>query len=328
MQQKPPFDLNDFRPPRVPRQWFRLGIPIFLVLILLGTSVYTIGPEEVGVVLRFGKFVRTEGPGLNFKLPFGVETYERVAVQRQLKEEFGFRTVQANARNQFARAGSLEESLMLTGDLNAAEVKWIAQYRIKDPFKYLFRVRNPADTFRDLNEAIMREIIGDRTINEVITIGRKEIEDAVKLKLQDACDQYELGINVDQLVLQDVDPPTEVRQAFNEVNQAQQEKEKLINQAQADYNKIIPKARGEAERTIEEAKGYAIERVNNARGDVARFNALFLEYQKAKEVTRQRIYLETLNNVLPKIGRKLITDDQASGILPLFNLQQQGGQQK
>ncbi len=327
MQQKPPFDLNDFRPPRIPKGWIRLGIPIFVVLLFLGTTVYTIDTEEVGVVLRFGEYVRTEDPGLNFRLPFGIETYERVAVQRQAKEEFGFRTVRSEVRTQFSRAGLLEESLMLTGDLNAAEVKWIAQYRIKDPFQFLFRVRNPEDTFRDLNEAIMREVIGDRTINEVITIGRKEIEDAVKVKLQDACDQYELGINVDQLVLQDVDPPKEVRQAFNEVNQAQQEKEKLINQAQAEYNKIIPKARGDSARVIEEANGYAVERVNNAKGDVARFNALFREYQKAKDVTRERIYLETLNKVLPKVGRKLITDDEASGILPLFNLQQ-GGQNK
>jgi len=209
---------------------------------------------------------------------------------------------------------------MLTGDLNAAEVEWIVQFRIKDPYKFLFRVRNPIQTFRDMNEAVMREVVGDRTVNEVLTIGRQEIADVVEQKLQKLADQYETGIKVDQVVLQDVTPPDPVKPAFNEVNEAQQEKEKLINQAWAEYNRVIPKARGEAQRKIEEARGYALERVNRARGEAARFTALYNEYLKAREVTRQRIYLETMEEVLSNVGRKLITDEKATGILPLFQL--------
>ncbi len=213
---------------------------------------------------------------------------------------------------------------MLTGDLNAAQVEWIVQFRINDPYKNLFKVRNAVQTFRDINEAMMREIVGDRTVDEVLTVGRQEVASTVALKLQEISDQYELGIKVVQVVLQDVNPPDPVKPAFNEVNEAQQEREKLINQAKSEYNKVIPRARGEAERTIEEAKGYALERVNNAKGEAAKFNSVFKEYVKAKEVTRQRIYLETMNEVLPKVGRKLITDENITGILPLFQLEKGG----
>jgi len=209
---------------------------------------------------------------------------------------------------------------MLTGDLNAADVEWIVQYRINDPFKYLFRVRNAEKTFRDINEAIMREIVGDRTVNEVLTVGRQDIASTATVMMQKLADQYEMGIKVEQIVLQDVNPPEQVKPAFNEVNEAQQEKEKLINQARSEYNKVIPKARGEAQRTIEEAHGYALQRVNNAKGEAAKFSAVYEEYAKAKDVTRQRIYLETMNDVLQKVGKKLITDQNANGILPLFNI--------
>jgi membrane protease subunit HflK len=247
-----------------------------------------------------------------------------VPVERQLKLEFGFRTYKAGVRTQFSTTKYQEESLMLTGDLNAAEVEWIVQFRINDPYKFLFRVRNAEQTFRDINEAVMREVVGDRTVDEVLTVGRQEVASTVDVKLQELCDQYELGIKVDQVVLQDVNPPELVKPAFNEVNEAQQEKEKLINQAKSEYNKVVPKARGEAERTIEEAKGYALERVNNARGEASKFNSIFKEYSKAKEVTRQRIYLETMNDVMQQVGRKLITDEEATGILPLFQLDKGG----
>ena len=212
---------------------------------------------------------------------------------------------------------------MLTGDLNASDVEWIVQYRIVDPYKYLFKVRNPTSTFRDMNEALMREVIGDRSVNEVLTVGRVEIANEVARILQTLCDEYETGIKVDQIVLQDVTPPESVKPAFNEVNEAQQEREKLINQARSEYNKVIPKAKGDAARVIEEAKGYAIERVNQARGEATKFNAVFREYSKAPEVTQQRIYLETMNEVLPKVGRKLITDKETTGILPLFQFEKE-----
>ncbi len=329
MNAQDPIDLNQFRPPRMNPKSIRLVVAGVLILILVLTSFVTIGPEEVGVVLRFGKYVRTMNPGLNFKLPFGIEKVYKVPVERQLKLEFGFRTEEAGVRTRYSQRSFQEESLMLTGDLNAAEVEWIVQFRIKDPYKFLFRVRNPIQTFRDMNEAVMREVVGDRTVNEVLTIGRQEIADVVAQKLQKLADQYETGIKVDQVVLQDVTPPDPVKPAFNEVNEAQQEKEKLINQAWAEYNRVIPKARGEAQRKIEEARGYALERVNRAKGEAAKFTAIFNEYMKAKEVTRQRIYLETMEEVLSNVGKKLITDEKASGILPLFQLdkKQSGGGQ-
>jgi len=299
---------------------------IFAALIVffgLYSSFFTINTDEFGVVLRLGKYNRVVNPGLNFKIPFGIESIYKVPVQRQLKEEFGFRTVRAGVRTRYSQSGFLDESLMLTGDLNIGEVEWIVQFRIKNPKLFLFHVRNAIDTFRDMNEAIMREVVGDRTINEVLNI-RREVELTVSNQLQELSDQYELGLNVQQIQLQDVTPPDAVKPAFNEVNEAQKEKEKLINQAQAEFNRVIPRARGEAERMIEEAKGYALERVNNARGDVANFKAVFKEYQKAPEVTRQRLYLETMNGVLARVGTKLITDQDAKGILPLF----QWGQEK
>ena len=296
-------------------RWIVLAV---VCLFLVFTSWFTVGPEEVGVILRFGKYSRSVNPGLHFKLPFSIETVIKVPVKRQLKEEFGFRTVRAGVKTQYSERDFQGESMMLTGDLNAAEIEWITQYRINDPYKFLFRVRNARMTFRDINEAVMREVVGDRTVNEVLTVGRQEIATTVTVKLQDLCDQYETGIKVEQVVLQNVNPPDPVKPAFNEVNEAQQEREKLINQARSEYNRIIPKASGEAARTIEEAKGYALERVNMAQGEAARFNSVFAEYRRAKEVTRQRIYLETMNSVMQKVGRKLITDDKASGILPLF----------
>jgi membrane protease subunit HflK len=282
-----------------------------------------VGPEEIGVLRRFGAYTRTTAPGLHFKLPFGIETIDKIPVQRQLKEEFGFRTKLPGIRTVYETKKYTEESLMLTGDLNASDVEWIVQFRITDPYKFLFKVRHPLETFRDMNEALMREVVGDRSVNEVLTIGRVEISNEVTTRLQALSDEYEMGIKVEQIVLQDVTPPEPVKPAFNEVNEAQQEREKLINQARSEYNKVIPKAKGDAAKTIEEAKGYAIERVNQARGEATRFNALFREYQKAPEVTHQRIYLETMKDILPKVGRKVITDKETTGILPLFQFQKE-----
>jgi membrane protease subunit HflK len=299
-----------------------------LVLLMLFSTYYQVNADEVGVVQRFGKYVRTTDPGPHVKIPL-VESVTRVPVQRQLKAEFGFRTTTAGVQSEFEQTDVTKaESLMLTGDLNVAVVEWIVQYKVKDPYKYLFKVRNldsasrrgDASTFRDMNEAVMREIVGDHSVNEVLTVGREEIQIDAKMLLQRLCDRYETGLEVLQIVLQDVNPPDRVKPAFNEVNQAIQEKERLINEAWADYNQTVPNARGEAERVVRAAEGYALERVNNARGDVARFVNIYDEYRKAPDVTRKRLYLETLNDVLPKTGRKLIIDSSMKGILPLLNL--------
>jgi membrane protease subunit HflK len=207
---------------------------------------------------------------------------------------------------------------MLTGDLNLANVQWVVQYRVSDPYNYLFKVRNPDNTLRDLSEAITRQIVGDRTVNEVLTIGRAEIASEVKIQLQEMAREYSLGVEIAQVVLQDINPPESVKQAFNAVNEAQQERETLINEAKSAYNKVIPRARGQAEETIQKAEGYATERVNNAQGDVARFNDLYTEYVRAPQVTKKRIYLETLQDVLPKLGDKIITSEDGNNMIPLL----------
>jgi len=307
--------------PRAPAGTIRTVIIGVLVLILGLSTFYTIGPEEIGVVLRLGHFSRTTDPGLHMKLPFSIERVMKVPVQRQLKEEFGFQTVSAGVRSQFTARGREVEANMLTGDLNAVVVEWVVQYRIVDPYKYLFRVRNVEETFRGMSEAVMRRVVGDRTVNEVLTVGRQEIADLVEQQLQALCDQYDTGIKVEQVVLQDVNPPDAVKASFNEVNQAQQEKEKLINEAQSEYNKVIPRARGEAQQAISEAEGYALERTNTARGDSARFVAVYDQYRKAPDVTRKRIYLETMNQVLPQVQHKVIVDSDLRSVLPLLNLE-------
>ncbi|UCE02674.1 MAG: FtsH protease activity modulator HflK [Candidatus Latescibacterota bacterium] len=314
---------SDLPMDRIPMRNVLRIVAVLIGVVLLFLTFFQIEPEEVGVVLRFGKYVRTASPGLNLRVPI-VERVYKVPIQRQLKDEFGFRTVRAGVRTQYARGSFLEESLMLTGDLNTVVVEWIVQYKVKDPVQYLFKVRSVRDTFRDLSEAVMREVVGDHSVNEVLTVRRQEIEDQAKLALQDLCDQYEMGIDVQVAVMQDVNPPDPVKPSFNEVNQAIQEKETLINEAWSEYNQEIPRAEGEAKRTIEAAEGYAIQRVNNANGDAARFVALYDEYRKAPEVTRRRLYLETMSKVLPRVGRKLVVDESQTGVLPLLNLQTGG----
>jgi modulator of FtsH protease HflK len=310
--------LKNFKPPNISAKSILTGLAVVLGLIVVFGSFYQIQPEEVGVVLRFGKYVRKTDPGLHLKIPIA-ESVLKVQVQRQLKEEFGFRTMQAsNARNQFSERRFQDESLMLTGDLNVAVVEWIVQYRVTDPYKYLFKVRNRTETFRNMTEAMMRQVIGDRTVTEVLTVGRQEIEVTVQEKLQELCIQYEIGINIDQVVLQDVNPPDPVKPSWDEVNQAQQQRDRLINEARAEYNEIIPRARGEAQQQILQSEGYAVDRVNRAQGDAARFKVLQAAYRKAPQVTRQRMYLETMQKILPRYGGKLILDSAADGVLPLL----------
>ena len=317
----PMVDLNRLQLPKVSRRAATVGI-VALALLLGGLStLYQVQPEEVGVVLRFGKYVRTTDPGLRAKLPF-IEQVLKVPVQRQLKQEFGFQTVETNARTQFApqERRFAEEALMLTGDLNVAVVEWIVQYRVSDPFLFLFKVRNVEETFRDMTEAVMREVVGDRTVTEVVTVGRQEVEAQVQVQLQTLTNQYEMGIAIDQVVLQDVNPPDPVKPSWDEVSQAQQQRDQMVNEALAEYNRVIPRARGEAQQAILQAEGYALERVNRSQGDALRFSAVYDAYRRAPDVTRQRMYLETMQRILPRVGRKLYVDKDTGGVVPLLSL--------
>jgi membrane protease subunit HflK len=301
-------------------------LPVLILLTLLGvwTSYYTIPSDSVAVVQRFGKYLKEMPAGLHFKLPLGIDTATIVPVKRQLKQEFGFTTPGSTDPYQSPfPANVMKETQMVTGDLNAALVEWVVQYRILEPVKYLFEVREPAKTLRYVSESVMREVVGDRTVDEVITIGRQEIEAQALTKMQLLATKYTMGISIDQVQLKNINPPQPVQASFNEVNQAQQEKEKLINEARRDYNKVIPLAEGEKDQRIREADGYRLKRINEAEGDVARFNSLFAEYTKAPEVTRRRIYIETMQNVMPGIKSKIIVDDKAQSILPLLNLNPQ-----
>jgi len=314
-------EVVEVKPPSNSGKLVVAAIVAILLIVAAFQSVYTVQVEEAGVVLRFGKHVETVGPGLHFKVPFGIDDVERVPVRRQLKQEFGFGTAGNTNPSQWTSPRDMEsEKNMVTGDLNAALVEWVIQYRITDPENYLFHVRNADTTLRDASESVMRQVVGDRTVDEVITYGRQEIESQANLKLKELVDLYELGISIDQLQLKNVNPPAPVQASFNEVNQAQQEKEKSINIANGEYNRAVPKARGEADKKISEAEGYATQRVNEAEGDVARFNALFAEYRNAPEVTRRRIYLETMGKVMPNIGEKVIIDESANQVLPFLPL--------
>lgn len=327
------FDVNRWgthvpQMPRMPRfsgPLLRVGAGVVAVILLLATTFYQVQPEAVGVVLRFGRYVRTTEPGLHMKAPFA-EQVTKVPVQRQLKQEFGFRTVEAGVRTEYSQENFNDESMMLTGDLNVAIVEWIVQYRVSDPYQFLFKVRNPEGTFRAMNEAVMRQVVGDRTVTEVLTVGRQEIETRVEVELQAMAKQYELGITLDQVVLQDVNPPNPVKPSWDAVNQAQQQRDRLINEARAEYNKVVPRAKGEAEQAILQAQGYALDRVNRSQGDSARFKSVYDSYRKAPEVTRRRMYLETMGRVLPNLGGKVFLDKDVKGILPLLPLQNMLGE--
>ena len=306
--------------PPVPARLLRTVAAIVAAFVVVLSSYYQVEPDEVGVVQRFGAYARTTEPGPHLKFPF-VESVTKVPVLRQLKMEFGFRTVQVGQRTEYADPPAVQaEAVMLTGDLNVAVVEWIVQYRIRDARAFLFHVRNVPETFRFMSEASMRQVVGDHSVDEVITIGREAIALQAKDELQRLCNLYGIGIEVQQLVLQNVNPPDPVKPAFNEVNQAIQEKERAINDAWADYNKTVPRAKGEAEQAVRAAEGYALERVNNAQGDAHRFQAFHEEYRKAPGVTRKRVYLETMGSMIPKAGRRLVLDEQARGILPFLQL--------
>ncbi|GAB4224558.1 MAG: FtsH protease activity modulator HflK [Acidobacteriota bacterium] len=306
--------------PRLPGRTIGIVVLAVVVIVLLLNSYYQVEPEEEAIVLRLGRYTgETIKPGPHFKIPL-IDRVFRVPVNRQRKVEFGFRTLQPGVRTRYTETDFKDESLMLTGDLNVADVEWIVQYRIVNPYNYTFKVRNVEETFRDLSEAVTRAVIGDSSVDEVLTIGRERIAAEAKVQLQALCDKFETGIKVEQFVFQDVNPPDKVKPSFNEVNESIQQKERLINEAWSEYNKAVPRAKGVAEQQIRSAEGYAIERVNNAKGDAARFLALLKEYRKAPAVTRKRLYLETIEKVFPALGDRVIVDEDLRNVLPLLNL--------
>lgn len=306
------------------RRFRSLTLAVLVLGVLLfgaWSSYFTVQPEEEAVVKRFGKVVAIRGPGLHFKLPFGIERAQTVATARVLKQEFGFRTVGGGQRTQYRKGpAEREESLMLTGDLKVIDVEWVVQYRIADPIKFLYSMREPTRTLRDLSESVMRRVVGNRIGAEVLTTARVDIAATVRDEVQEAMDTYDNGIQIITVELQDVVPPARVQPAFNEVNEARQERERMINEAMRQANEAIPRAQGTANRVIAEAEGYAIERVNRALGETARFSAVLAEYRNVPEVTRSRLYLETLNQALPNIGTVLVVQEGQVPPLPLLNL--------
>ena len=296
----------------------RFLVPLLLIAWALLSTYYTVPSDSVGVVLRFGKYTDTAMPGLHFKLPFGIDEVQKVAVKRQLKLEFGFGTKDATNPDQMSEEPQKEKS-MVTGDLNAALVEWVVQYHIDDPKLYLFHARDAGWTLRDLSEATMREVVGDRTVDEVITVGRQDIEVSSLERLRALSKAYHLGFSVDLVQLKNVNPPREVQASFNEVNKAQQDRESMINAANGEYNKAVPRAQGEAAQTVSVAEGYKLKRVNEALGDVSAFTVVLEQYLKAPDVTRKRIYLETMAEVMPLIRNKTVVDDKITQLLPLMS---------
>ena len=302
------------------------GAPMFtllaiaVVVISLWTTWFTVQPEETAVVQRFGEVVRTAGPGLHFKAPLGIETVRTVPTARVLKEEFGYRTLAgaAGQRTQYAADNKAfkNESLMLTGDLNVIDVQWILQYRIEDPILFLFNVRDTPKTVRDITESVMRRVVGNRLGSDVLTVARVEVSSEAKEEIQKILSEYKTGVRLVTVELQDVTPPDSVKPAFNEVNEARQDKERTINQAQEQSNREIPKARGEAAQSISQAEGYALERTNRAQGEANRFLAILTDYQGAPEVTRQRMYLESLSGFLAGLKDLYIVDSDQKALIP------------
>jgi membrane protease subunit HflK len=310
---------------------FRMGGSLWLLLLVLlvavggYASVYTVAPEEAGVIQRFGRYVRVTGPGLHFKLPFGIETVSKVKTGRNFQMEFGYRTVEAGVRSRFTERGFKEESLMLSGDLNVVDLQWTVQYKIGDPKDFLFQVKDVDSAIRDMSESVMRRVVGNRLFDFVLTVGRAEIADRVKVEMQKVLDSYRTGIQVVNVKMQNVTPPGPVEAAFNEVNEAEQERESKINQAQAAYNREIPKAKGSALQTISQAEGYALERVNKAQGEANRFLDVLKEYRQAKDVTKRRLYLESMDQLLNRVGEIYVIDADQKGLVPLLDLQKARG---
>jgi membrane protease subunit HflK len=296
-------------------------IVVIAAIILISTSFFVVDQREVGVVLRFGKHVRTVEPGLNFKAPFGIEQNENVEIQEIKKAEFGFRTIQAGVETIYSTADYSQESEMLTGDKNIVDVEWIIQYRITDPKAWLFNVQDREKTIRDISQSVINLLVGDRTILGVMGTERTAIESLSQTRMNQKFDEYGLGIRVNTVALQDVLPPTgSVRDAFEDVNKAEQDREKLINEGNQAYNEAIPEAEGKAKRIIQQAAGYAAARVNEANGDVARFLAVLEEYNRAPEVTKDRLYIEMFEEVFTTDTGTDLIDRNLENFIPLKQL--------
>jgi len=289
-----------------------IGLVLALLTLLFGFT--SIPANSIGVKTRFGAFHDNVNPGLAYAIPY-VDEIQIVPTQRLLKLEFGFFTPGATNIYQ-----GDPEPTMITGDLNTALVPWVVQYRVTDPKMYLFGAREPEKTLRDLSESVMREVIGDRTVDEVLTIGRHDIETSALKRLADLSSQYGLGIQIQQVQLTSVRPPPAVQAAFNDVNQAQQEKQTAINQAWAVYNDAVPNARGQAKEREKQAEAYAFRRVNEAKGEAQKFSLLLVEYRKASDITRRRLYLEAMQAILPNLQKKIIVDDSLKNILQTLPL--------
>jgi membrane protease subunit HflK len=311
-----------------------LAVVVLVLLIGALSSYYTVPADSQAVVKRFGEVVAVTGPGLHFKIPFGIDTAETVAVTRVRKEEFGYRTVQAQRKSQFQQQQD-DESQMLTGDLNVIEVEWAVQYRVARPegqanptdpadtaaARWLHAVRNQQDTIRDISEAVMRRVIGNRLAVEALTRERAKVQQQVKAEMRRVLEDYEMGVYITAVNLQQVRPPTrEVRAAYNEVNEAQQQREQLINEAKSYRNEVVPQARGKAAQIVAQAKGYQAERVNAAKGEASRFESLLTEYRQAESITRRRMYLEMIDQVMPTLGKLYVMDSNQATPLPLLNL--------
>lgn len=299
-----------------------LPVVILILIVAIGaySSFYEVDTEETGVVLRFGEFSSFAEPGLHFKIPFGIEQVYLVPTGRVLKEEFGYRTVTPGVRSTYNKRGLDEESLTLTGDLNVSDIEWIVQFQVSDPFKYIFKIQDPVSTIRDICEAMVRKAIGNANVTQVLTTERAALANDIQQDLQATLNKYDIGVRIVTVKFQDVNPPEEVKDAFNEVNESEQQKESLIFQAREQFNREVPRARGEAKSALQEAEGYAVERINKARGETNRFLALLTEYKKAPTVTRRRIYLETMEEILPRLEETYIMDTNNGGLLPLLPL--------
>jgi membrane protease subunit HflK len=317
-----PLDDIDWDAARRQAKWLYI-VPIAALIAFGGfTSFYIVQPEEEAVVKRFGKVIGQKEPGLHFKIPFGIDTAQMVPTARVLKQEFGFRTQgQGDTRTNYSKSQSQrDESLMLTGDLKVIDVEWVVQYRVSDPAKFLHTVRDPEQTLRDISEAVMRRIVGNSLGSDVLTEKRVQVATSARIELQEAMDKLDLGLQISTIELQDVTPPEPVKPAFNEVNQAEQERERFINEAEKRRNQVIPRAEGQARQVIAEAQGYAAQRVNAARGETERFIAIYEEYANAPAVTRQRMYLEMIDVVIPNAGKIFVMEDAGNAPLPLMHL--------
>jgi modulator of FtsH protease HflK len=297
-------------------------VSVIFIIVTGYTAFYTVKANEEAVILRFGRYVKTVGPGLHTKVPYGIDKALKGEVKRIYNEEFGFRSEQRGFSGMpgYEFANTKEEKIILTGDLNCAEMYWVIRYKIKVLEEYFFNVRNVRDTIRDVSQAVMRTLVGDRSIDEVLTIGRTEIEQKAKEDIQRILNGYNCGIDIQTVLLRGVDPPPPVKDAFNAVNQAIQIRDRIINEAEGQKNKILPAAEGKKEQVIRESEGYRMRRVNQATGDVKAFLAVYEEYKKAEDVTRRRLFLETMSRILPKCEKLYIIDKDLEGMLPMLRI--------